>query len=55
MQRRIMKKVTFLVGNSQFSLTPFEPFSNDVCDFLSRLSNEINSLKNINLHLLIIR
>ena len=42
-----MKKVNFLVGNSKFSLTPFEPFSNDVCNFLSTLSNEINSLKNI--------
>ena len=42
-----MKKVNFLVGNSKFSLTPFEPFSNDVCDFLSTLSNEINLLKNI--------
>ena len=47
MQRRIMKEVNYLVGNSKFSLEPFEPFSRDVCNFLNNLSDELNSAKNI--------
>jgi len=42
-----MRKVNYLVGNSKFSLDPFEPFSKDVCNFLNNLSNELNSVKNI--------
>ena len=42
-----MKEVNYLVGNSNFSLEPFEPFSIDVCNFLSNLSDELNSIKNI--------
>ena len=42
-----MREVNYLVGNSKFSLDPFEPFSKDVCNFLNNLSNELNSVKNI--------
>ena len=43
----MMEKVNYLVGNSDFSLDPFEPFSKEACVFLNNLSNELNSLKNI--------
>jgi len=43
----MMEKVNYLVGNSDFSLNPFEPFSKEACVFLNNLSNELNSLKNI--------
>jgi len=42
-----MKKVNYLVGNSQFSLDPFEPFCKEVCNFLNSLSKELNLAKNI--------
>ena len=42
-----MREVNYLVGNSKFSLDPFEPFSKDVCNFLNNLSNELNSVRNI--------
>ena len=42
-----MKKVNYLVGNSEFSLDPFEPFCKEVCNFLNSLSKELNLAKNI--------
>ena len=43
----MIEKVNYLVGNSNFCLEPFEPFSKDVCSFLNNLSNELNSVKNV--------
>ncbi len=42
-----MKEVNYLVGNSSFSLDPFEPFSKNVSNFLNNLSKELNSIRNI--------
>ena len=42
-----MKQINYLVGNSKFSSNPFEPFSNEVCNFLNDLSDELNNLKTI--------
>ena len=41
------KNVKFLVGNSNYSLKPFQPFSKKTVEFLNDFSNELNSLKNI--------
>ena len=42
----MIKNVKFLVGNSNYSLKPFQPFSKTV-QFLSDFSNELNSMKDI--------
>ena len=42
-----MRNIKYLVGNKNFSLKPFEPFSNDVLIFLEKLSKELNLLSNI--------
>ncbi len=42
-----MNNIKYLVGNKNFSLKPFEPFSNHVLKFLEKLSKELNSLRNI--------
>ena len=42
-----MKKINYLVGNSNFCHSPFKPFSEEVCDFLVSLSKEINFYKEI--------
>lgn len=42
-----MKEVNYLVGNSSFSLDPFEPFSKNVSNFLNNLSKELNAIRNI--------
>ena len=45
-----MRNIKYLVGNKNFSLKPFEPFSNDVLIFLEKLSKELNLLSNIKLY-----
>ena len=40
-----MKKINYLVGNSNFCHSPFKPFSEEVCGFLESLSKEINLFK----------
>ena len=42
-----MREINYLVGNSKFSLDPFELFSRDVCNFLNSLSKELDSAKNM--------
>ena len=43
----MMREINYLVGNSRFSLDPFEPFSKEVCNFLNNFSEELNLTKNI--------
>lgn len=40
-------KINYLVGNSNFNLDPFVPFSKEVCEFLESLSKEINLFRDI--------
>lgn len=45
-----MSNIKYLVGNKNFSLEPFEPFSNHVLNFLEKLSKEINLINNIKIY-----
>ena len=40
-------KVNYLVGDSKFSLDPYEPFCKQVCDFLDLFSKELSLVGNI--------
>jgi hypothetical protein len=43
----MISNIKYLVGDKKFSSDPLEPFSKQVCNFLSKFSNELNKTKNI--------
>lgn len=43
----MIKNVKFLVGNLNYNLKPFQPFSNKTVNFLNDFSNELNLIKDI--------
>ena len=43
----MISNIKYLVGDKKFSSETLEPFSQQVCNFLSKFSNELNKTKNI--------